>query len=46
MTFASSSEKPQSLAFYSSQDAIKYAEKHQLTDIYIKTLVLIYDENE
>ena len=43
MSFIDKSNKPCSLAFYSFPEAIDYADKHELTEIHVKSFRLIHN---
>lgn len=49
MLFINKSNQPGSLAFYSLSEAIEYADKHELTDLHVKSFKLIdnntYDQS-
>ena len=45
MSFIDKSNNPCSLAFFSVREAIDYAEKHEFTEVHVKSFKLIHNNS-
>ncbi len=46
MSFIDKSNKPCSLAFYNVREAIDYADKHECTELHVKSFKLIHNNSD